>query len=378
MNEKQPLREAFADHWYDTLSLNIKLFGPQQAMKATIPHAFTRSTANGVEYAEVERIGLRLRDFRSWHEAWAVSARAKERLAAEAKAAGRLVTAREAYLSAAYLYHYAQLFVRPREADKLASRRKSEFCYANAAPYFDPPAQRVDIPYIDGPLAAYLRLPEGKRPLSAVIMVNGADSTKEELHYWADYIVQHGMAVLYFDGPGQGETAGIMRMPIEYERVASAAMDYLYVHPEIESARIGIWGISTGGYLIARSVAFEHRTRAAVSIGGFYDARKFPRWPFTTQENFCLMFGFVDQIGAMQDFVRARITLRGLLQGVQCPFLIQHGVQDHLIDMDEIQQMADEIRSSELVVYPDGDHALCNVHRQAGWQYADWLAEHLR
>lgn len=371
-------RELLAEQWYRTLDTSIKLFGPERAMMAMIPHAFTRATGNGVEYAEVERVARRLRDFASWNGAWTQSAEAKEEQARRAAAEGRLATARDAYLQAAYLHHYAQLFVRPDQADKLDSRRRSEVCYAHAAPLLDPPARRVEVPYAQGPLPGYLRLPPGVGPMAAVVMINGADSTKEELHHWAGYLVHRGMAVLYFDGPGQGETAGRMAMPVEFELSVAAAVDWLRAQPGIDPGRIAVWGISTGGYLAARSAAHVRGLAAAVSVGGFYDARRFADWPCTTQENFCLMFDLVGRIGAMQDLVRERITLRGLLGAVDCPFLIVHGGRDHLFGMDEVQRMADEIRGAELVVFAEGDHALCNEHLQAGWLYGDWLGERLR
>lgn len=372
------VRDLLADQWYETLDRNIRLFGPERAMKAMIPHAFTRATGNGIEYAEVERVAARLRGFGAWRAAWTESAAAKEERARAAQQAGRLVTAREAYVQAAFLFHYAQIFVRPADPEKLATRRRSQACYAQAAPLLDPPAEPLEIAYEDGALPGYLRLPADRRGrVPGVVMINGADSTKEELHHWAEYILRRGIAVLYFDGPGQGATAGRLSMPVDYERSVAAAVRTLRDRPEIDPARAAIWGISTGGHLAARSAGYVADLRAAVSVGGFYDARRFPRWPHTTQENFCLMFGFVGRVGAMQDFIRERMTLAGRLGEVRCPFLIVHGGQDHLFGMDEVQRMADEIRTSELVVLPEGDHALCNDHHEAGWLYADWLAARL-
>ena len=96
-------------------------------------------------------------------------------------------------------------------------------------PALTPPAELVHVPYGDTTLPAYLRVPAaagfGNAPV--VIMVPGLDSTKEELQATAEYFLARGLATLAVDGPGQGESE--YELPIEpaYEKVATAAVDYL-------------------------------------------------------------------------------------------------------------------------------------------------------
>ena len=127
-------------------------------------------------------------------------------------------------------------------------------------------------------LPGYLHLPRNAhdRAPACTIMVNGADSVKEEYHFWAREFVRRGIAVLTLDGPGQGEMVGKLPMhPDAWDGPMSAAVDALERSGRVDGARIGIWGSSMGGYLAARAAAFEPRLRAVVSSGGFYDFRDY-------------------------------------------------------------------------------------------------------
>jgi dienelactone hydrolase len=44
--------------------------------------------------------------------------------------------------------------------------------------------------------------------------------------------------------------------------------------PEIEAARLGLIGLSFGGYLAPRASAFEPRIRAVAAIDGLFDAHE--------------------------------------------------------------------------------------------------------
>ena len=70
-----------------------------------------------------------------------------------------------------------------------------------------------------------------------VIMVPGLDSTKEELQATAEYLLARGLATLAIDGPGQGEAE--YELPIEpaYEKVATAAVDYLASRADVDGGR---------------------------------------------------------------------------------------------------------------------------------------------
>src|SRR5260370_13332253 len=98
-------------------------------------------------------------------------------------------------------------------------------------------------------------------------MTMGLDSTKEELVTFMDNFLRRGMAILAFDGPGQGEAEYDFPIRHDYENVVAPVIDWLKASlgDEIDTDRIGIWGISLGGYYAPRTIAFEKRIKAAIA-----------------------------------------------------------------------------------------------------------------
>jgi 2,6-dihydroxypseudooxynicotine hydrolase len=86
----------------------------------------------------------------------------------------------------------------------------------------------------------------------------------------AEYYLARGLATIAIDGPGQGESE--YELPIEpaYEKVATAAVDYLRTREDVDAARIGLFGVSLGGYYAARAAAYERRLKAVVALAGPY------------------------------------------------------------------------------------------------------------
>ena len=105
----------------------------------------------------------------------------------------------------------------------------------------------------------------GQTPV--VIMVPGLDSVKEELQATAEYFLARGLATLAIDGPGQGESE--YELPIEpaYEKVATAVVDFLQDRAGLDRERIGLFGVSLGGYYAARAAAYEKRLRGGRLAG---------------------------------------------------------------------------------------------------------------
>jgi hypothetical protein len=123
----------------------------------------------------------------------------------EALAQKHFVSAGEHLARAAATYHFAKyLFVNDMNQMRAAHRR-AVACLNLALPHLDPPGERVMIPYEGKHLAGTLRRPHDIARPPLVLMTMGLDSTKEELLTFEDGFLRRGMAILAFDGPGQGE-----------------------------------------------------------------------------------------------------------------------------------------------------------------------------
>src|SRR5438128_2431275 len=82
---------------------------------------------------------------------------------------------------------------------------------------------------------------------------------------YEDIFLQRGMATLSFDGPGQGEAEYDMPIRGDYEAPVQAVIDYVKSRDDLDPDRIGIMGVSLGGYYSARAAAFDKRITACLS-----------------------------------------------------------------------------------------------------------------
>ncbi len=79
------------------------------------------------------------------------------------------------------------------------------------------------------------------------------------------------MATLVFDGPGQGEAQYDFPIRGDYEVPVKAVLDYVETRERSRYARIGMWGVSLGGYYAPRAAAFDKRIKACIALGGPFD-----------------------------------------------------------------------------------------------------------
>jgi len=263
-----------------------------------------------------------------------------------------------------------------RPDEQRAAHDRTVACYLRGAGTLNPPAERVEIPYAGTALAGYLRVPPAGRPPAVVVMVPGLDSVKEELQATADYFLQRGLATLAIDGPGQGEAE--YRLPIEpaYERVAAAVADFLDGRDDVDPGRMGLMGVSLGGYYAARCAAYEPRLRAAVALAGPYrfdldwDTR-----PPQSRATFQQRSGASSPEEARQR--AAALTLEQAAPRITIPLLVVHGQRDRLVLPQQAERLAAEAPGAELVMYPRGNHGVTNQAYECRSMMEDWLAGHL-
>ena len=99
-------------------------------------------------------------------------------------------------------------------------------------------------------LAGTLVLPEGSPPHPAVVLFHGSGPQKRNL-FTARWFAADGIAALAYDKRGVGESSGDFRkVPfMELCDDGLAAIKYLKSRKEIDARRIGVWGLSQGGWL---------------------------------------------------------------------------------------------------------------------------------
>jgi 2,6-dihydroxypseudooxynicotine hydrolase len=206
-------------------------------------------------------------------------------------------------------------------------------------------------------------------------MAPGLDSTKEELHAYEEPFLARGIAVLAIDGPGQGEAEYDIPICGDYERAAKAACDWIGTRDDLDASRIGMWGVSLGGYYAPRAAAYEKRLKACIAISGPFEwQRIWDKLPGLTREAFRARSHSRDDAEAFAK--AAALTLKEAARHIACPLYIVTGRQDELVPVSHGDELARAVSGPvELLVVEDGGHNANNRPYRYRSQTADWLAE---
>ncbi|GAA2286778.1 alpha/beta hydrolase [Nonomuraea roseoviolacea subsp. roseoviolacea] len=116
--------------------------------------------------------------------------------------------------------------------------------------------------------AADLYLPqEADGPVPGVVMGHSVHMVKEALAPGAAYLVQAGFAVLAIDyrtiGASEGRPRGQV-FPHRYVDDVRNAITCLQGRPEVDAARIGLWGHSLGATVAIQAAAIDRRVGCVV------------------------------------------------------------------------------------------------------------------
>jgi 2,6-dihydroxypseudooxynicotine hydrolase len=336
-----------------------------------------RFLANGVDPNDYRSTVGGLETWDQWYEAWMGLGRKHEEMAQEAAREGRTATAGDAYYRAAIAYHFA-VFSWVHNLDEYAAgHRKRVECYGKALPSLDPPGERVEFPLESIRIPAYLRKPRGVARPPVVLFLSGLDSAKEEHATFEIFFLRRGISTLTLDGPGQGETWYHMKMRVDFEVTASAAIDYVRSREDLDGARVGICGVSLGGYLAPRCAAFEPRLRAVASCGGLHSLEERRLHEGIHLARWLHIWGARDYAELLDKSRGA--TLSGVARRITAPLLVVHGEQDNLIPPEDAYRTYEQASGPKRwVCYPDGNHVCNNIIYKYRPLVADFMAEHLR
>jgi 2,6-dihydroxypseudooxynicotine hydrolase len=342
-----------------------------------IAHWAPRFTMNGVTAGDFERITSGLASWDDWCAGWSAVAAEHEQLGRDALAAGRDLSAGAHLSQAAVYYHFAKFLFVNDLGQMRAAHLRAVACLTDALPFLDPPARRVEIPFDGSHLVGILRLPAGEKPRPVMIMIPGLDSAKEELRSTEDLFLERGIATFSVDGPGQGEAEYDLAIRGDWEVPGAAIIDYLQTEPRIDPGRIGVWGVSLGGYYAPRVASGDDRVKACVALAGPYDfAENWDNLPFLTREAFRIRSKSPDPQTARDR--AATLSMAGRADRIRCPLLAIMGRLDRLIPWLQAQRLVDEAGGpAELLLLEKGNHGCANLAPFHRFVTADWAAQQL-
>lgn len=221
----------------------------------------------------------------------------------------------------------------------------------------------------------YLCLPAQEEPAPVVIVTNGLEGTVQELLVPLLRYHASGLGVLVMEMPGS--YAYTHRMSPESEYVYRRVIDTVVGDPRVDEERVGIVGVSFGGYWAARMAAADRRLSCAVACGAPTDHSFRPTLglPEIILEALSHVTGATDPITLLRR-LRA-LSLRGRYDEITQPLLVINGDHDTLLSTQDSIELAAGAPRGELLLYPDDDHCAMGHYRE--WLDASqaWLAERL-
>jgi 2,6-dihydroxypseudooxynicotine hydrolase len=242
--------------------------------------------------------------------------------------------------------------------------------------YLDPTAERIEVPLDGGTAYANVRRPSTGGTPPYVVLIPGLDSTKEEFWHFEEAYLHRGMATVSFDGPGQGETGLTLPIRHDYEVAVAALLDVLSSRSDLDHDRVGLCGVSLGGYYAPRAAAFEPRVKAVAGISGpFCFGDMWADLPPMTRQTFVVKSGAADD--ADGERLAKTLDLTGICERITVPALYVTGARDRLIPWQQTARQAEETPGGRFINYPEGNHGVSNMPYRARPVLADWMADRL-
>ena len=350
---------------------------PDARVQSAIHHWAPRFVANGVPLTDFQEVTAGLERWEDWCSAWCARAAQHEAIGRTALAGGFKLSAAQHLTTAAVCYHFAKfVFVLDPEQMRAAHLKAVE-CRKLALPHLRPAGDYVRIPFEGKSFAGILRHPADSARPPIVVMCMGLDSAKEEMESYESLFLARGLATLSFDGPGQGESEYDLAIRGDYEVAVKAVVDWLEARPDIDAGKIGLWGVSLGGYYAPRAAAFEKRVKACIGLSGPYDfGAIWDALPDLTRETFRVRSKCTTQRDARKHALT--LSMHGVARQIRCPLYLVAGKQDRLVPWQDAERVAREASGPvELVAIEDGNHVANNRVYKYRAQSADWMATQL-
>ena len=331
----------------------------------------------------------------AWYDVMTELGGRLERLAEEDLANGNPLTASRKFHRAAMYFVRADRIASPHDPRRLVAYKRMLQNYRKAREHGQDGVEFVNIPYKDGAMPAILVPAKGDgKAAPIVIHIQGFDSIKETQFPMFQEYRRRGLSCLIVDQPGAG---GALRLHgltgcSDTEAYVSCIVDWIINRADLAADRIGLCGISMGGYFAPRAAAFEPRIKACAAWGAMYDAYPLvmphtkgeevdaPSVP-NSMEHALWTFG----LDKPEDFISfaKEITLKGVVGKIKCPLLVTHGENDRQVPLEQAVQTYEEAttpdKTLKIFTQEEGGVEHCQIDNRAiaADYVSDWFAAKL-
>ena len=329
-------------------------------------------------------------------QSWIKEADKLAGLAQEDEEAGHLFSAADKQKRAALYYLVGERMQGHGHPGRAETYRKGVDAFMSSIENAKENCERVEFPYQGKTLSGYFTRAEGVTgPAPCVLYLNGLDSNKEML-YWSQLpheLARRGISCLCLDQPGTGESLRLNGFPADpiSENWGTPAYEYLASRDDVDAERIGITGISLGGYYAPRVCANEPRFAAGACWGANHNwaevqHKRLKREGENPVPHYWNHVQWVFGADDMESFFKKAdlMCLDGEMEKIRVPFLVTHGIGDRQISVDYAHTAYDQLINSPkraLKLFTEREGGVEHVgadNMSFGRHYiADWFADTL-
>lgn len=209
--------------------------------------------------------------------------------------------------------------------------------------------------HIEGFLARNL---DASGPHPALLVLNPNGGNARRCIRFAGYLTELSIHVACISLPGYGASSGPSRF-LGPQSVAAArhALDLLVARTDVDSSRLGLWGVSTGAVVAGLVMDSDPRLRAVVLQSGAYDMTAF--WP---QAPLLTKLEILHEVWPSRRVLKERSVMAHLPDRLDCSVLILHGQNDKRIPVHQAKLLEQALRERgarvETIYFPKGRDSL--------------------
>lgn len=229
--------------------------------------------------------------------------------------------------------------------------------------------EEVRIDVRDEVLEGTVLIPRAPGPHPAVALVHGSGGgSRSALIDQAEYLAHHGIAALVYEKRSVGYSFANRDFELLAED-ALAAVRLLRERPEVDPARVGLWGVSEGGWVVPIAAARSSHVAFAILVSApNVSPQSQAVWAFDDAlRRFGAPAGFRRALVlalSMSEFNYSRHDPVPALENTRQPVLALYGTNDHAIPLVQSAHVLTQTlerggnRSYTIRFFTDADHDL--------------------
>ncbi|MET7994570.1 alpha/beta hydrolase [Amycolatopsis sp. NPDC005232] len=371
----------------DALSI-IELFPQDEDWSLQTMRLLAQVAVGGSDLFEcartAARIGRTSTDGEVWQREWSRTAEETTAAGEAALERGDLTTARRALQRSCSYWRHSEFFLDTQDPRREQAYRNGTANFQKAAELTGGLIERIRVPFEGTTMDGYFVKPDASdTPRPTVLFLGGADSWAEELYFMGGTeFPSRGLNVVLVDTPGRGGSLRFKKLYSrpDYEMPVAAVLDFISERSDVDTDRIGLAGVSFGGYYAPRAAAFEPRVKAVAAWCGTWSIlTDFYEFYPPLQKQLQWLTGSADDAEARAKL--AEFTLDGVAQKLAIPVYVMHGTDDLIMDIEGARRFIDALTTDDVTadIYDGAGSLHCSYDyfSVATARLADWFVHKL-